>query len=124
MEVKEIAKRQGIIYKSIAGSSSVTLMDASATRFWLAEIALQIAILNEPVPPVNEEAKPKWVWFKYNRFKWVVDAREVASVSAPDENHCVIIMRNEGGDDPGRWCDGNIAEVCAKLGIPVPPEDL
>lgn len=62
---------------------------------------------------------PRWVWFKYNNFKYIVDATEVASVSSPDANHCVIIMRNEGGPDPGRWCDGSFSEVCAKLGIQI-----
>jgi hypothetical protein len=60
---------------------------------------------------------PRWAWFKYNNFKYILDATEVASVSSPDANHCVIIMRNEGGPDPGRWCDGSFSEVCAKLGI-------
>lgn len=77
--------------------------------------------LPQPVMTVTKPPfyQPRWVWFKYRAFKYVVDAREVASISVPDPTHCVIIMRNEGGPDPGRWCDGSYEEVCAKLGIPM-----
>ena len=86
------------------------------------EIAAQLAEANEHLVKIANllptVSAPKWVWFKYNTFKYIVDAREVASISAPNDHQCVIIMRNEGGSDPGRWCDGSFEEVCAKLGIP------
>jgi hypothetical protein len=80
----------------------------SETNKHLAKIANPLMVFNQP----------RWVWFKYNAFRYVVDAREVASISVPDPNHCVIIMRNEGGPDPGRFCEGSYEEVCTKLGIP------
>ena len=97
----------------------------------MTEIAAQLAEANEHLERFNTEdnigsiavdveklTRPRWVWFKHNTFRYVVDAREVASISVPDQNHCVIIMRNEGGSDPGRWCEGGYEEVCSKLGIP------
>ena len=88
----------------------------------LQELAAQIAEasghLEKIANPLMVVNQPRWVWFKYAAFRYVVDAREVASISVPDPNHCVIIMRNEGGPDPGRWCEGSYEEVCKKLGIP------
>jgi hypothetical protein len=88
----------------------------------LSEVAAQLAEANEHLAKIANRTitveGTRWVWFKYNTFRYVVDAREVASISVPDPNHCVIIMRNEGGPDPGRFCDGSYEEVCAKLGIP------
>jgi hypothetical protein len=88
----------------------------------LSEVAAQLAEANEHLAKIANRTitveGTRWVWFKYYTFRYVVDAREVASISVPDPNHCVIIMRNEGGPDPGRFCDGSYEEVCKKLGIP------
>ncbi len=90
----------------------------------LSEMAAQQAESNEYqkkclANPLLAIKVPRWVWFKHNNFKYIVDATEVASVSSPDANHCVIIMRNEGEPNPRRWCYGSFSEVCAKLGIQI-----
>ena len=118
MTPPEIRTRQDAIAKdmdrreSVDGRSDIQRQEEMmlGVCYWLAEIAGQLAEANQ---------QPRWVWFKMGTLKYVVDAREVASVSSPKPDQCVIIMRNEGGEDPGRWCEGSYAEVCAKLGIPV-----
>ena len=132
MQVDEIKERQKLMEEMQDSTNAQVAGNAAqfGICFWLSELCLQQAEANEhlakianPLVVVNQ---PRWVWFKYaafgektGEFRYVVDAREVASISVPDPNHCVIIMRNEGGPDPGRWCEGSYEEVCKKLGIPV-----
>jgi hypothetical protein len=125
MKAKDIRTLNEKLQEQILNSTSVAEHEAgfnSLALSLLSEVAAQLAEANEhlakianPLMVVNQ---PRWVWFKYNAFRYVVDAREVASISVPDPNHCVIIMRNEGGPDPGRFCEGSYEEVCTKLGIP------
>jgi hypothetical protein len=126
MKAEEIRERQEKIENAAAviGAREGNFDSISGVCFWMAEIAAQLAEFNQASDlgsiaiDIEKLTKPRWVWFKYNTFRYVVDAREVASVSVPDPNHCVIIMRNEGGPDPGRFCEGTYEEVCDKLGIP------
>jgi hypothetical protein len=125
MNAQEIHKLNELCQGKALNTKGLTEHSAALWSLGLslfAEAAAQLAEANEhlakianPLMVVNQ---PRWVWFKYNAFRYVVDAREVASISVPDPNHCVIIMRNEGGPDPGRFCEGSYEEVCTKLGIP------
>ena len=135
MNAQEIRKLNELCQGKALNTKGLTEHSAALWSLGLslfAEAAAQLAEANEHLERFNTEdnigsiavdveklTRPRWVWFKYNTFRYVVDAREVASISVPDQNHCVIIMRNEGGPDPGRWCDGSFSEVCAKLGIQI-----
>ena len=123
MKAKDIRTLNEKLQEQILNSTSVAEHEAgfnSLALSLLSEVAAQLAEANEHLAKIANPLmrSPRWVWFKYNAFKYVVDAREVVSISVPDQTHCVILMRNEGGPDPGRWCEGSYEEVCAKLGIP------
>ena len=99
------------------------LADGTARTAIYVEIAAQLAEANEHLakianPLIIVNAESPWVTLTWNGRSWVVDKREVASVSAVNDHQCVVVRRGEGGDDPGRYCHGTFSEVCTKLGIP------
>ena len=69
-------------------------------------------------PQVVNGTSP-WATMTYNGRTYLVNKGAVAIVEKGNETQCIITMHNEGGENPGRWCDGTMKEVCSKLGIPV-----
>ena len=89
----------------------------------LTEMAAQFAEANESLkkiadPQVVNGTSP-WVTMTYNGRTYLVNKGAVAIVEKGNDTQCIITMHNEGGENPGRWCDGTMKEVCSKLGIPV-----
>ena len=125
MTPSEIRTRQDAINKdmdrreSVDGQSDIQRQELSmfGVCFWLAEIAGQLAEdlehMKKITYPINAESP--WVWLTYQGRPFVVDRNEVTGV-APFGTAVSIGMK---GQPWSKTADGNVAEVCAKLGIPL-----
>ena len=128
MNAQDIRTLNERMQENILNAKSVGEQEAgfkSLLLSLLSEIAAQLAEANENLKKIAnplmvvENASSPWVWLKNNQMRYAVHRDEVASISAPKDNQCVVLMKNEGGEDPGRWCDGTLEEICGKLGIPL-----
>jgi hypothetical protein len=89
----------------------------------LTEIAAQLAEVNEHLakianPVMVVDAESPWVTLAYHGKSYMVNREAVEVVERGNDHQCIVTMINEGGENPGRWCDGTFEEVCSKLGIP------
>jgi len=118
MNVGEIKERQQII-KDHADRGASNAVE-SAICFWLSEIALQFAEANEhlakianPMMVVNAESP--WVWLTFRGKSFVIHKDEVSGVDSIGD----VVSIGMKGQPWLKSADGTVAEVCAKLGIPV-----
>jgi hypothetical protein len=131
MTPSEIRTRQDAIAKdmdareSVDGQSDIQRQEEMmlGVCFWLAEIAGQLAEdlehMKKITYPINAESP--WVWLTFDRKPFVVDRNEVTGVAplytGTEDMPAVSIGMK--GELWSKSADGTMAEVCAKLGIPV-----
>ena len=127
MNADEIRNKRERFSERISGSMTYEPNEKDMSRYqgdMIRETAAQLAEINEnlakianPLMVVNGTSP--WVWLKYNTKSYVVNRDEIATVSAPNEHQCIITICNDGSENPDRWCDGTLEEICTKLGIPL-----